>query len=274
MTTNLTYNYVYTTDDEVPVTVTVPVITSDMVIDTIVHHKDWSFYHASIDDDVASDTPELDRFIEIFREWLAEHQSDNDRICKAWLAEYNPIHNYDRNEDSTDSVAYDGRISETETGEQTETVKGKITHTYGEAEDQYINAEHKTTTKQRQGVEMSVSTYDSADKNVEKSEPTNQQLGDETVTDAATDKIKRLERTDTDEQVTPDKSTITGGHTNSHGAHEYGNIGITTTQQMITAEYELRIRALALRLLDNFCKEKLFILGDDENDCYFFPYGF
>lgn len=275
VTTNLTYNYVYIDIvDNAPVTVTVPVITSDMVIDTIMHHKDWSFYHAAITESL-TDTPELDRFIAVFREWLAEHQSDNDRICKAWLAEYNPIHNYDRNEDSTDSVAYDGRISDTETGEQTETVKGKIERTYGEAEDQYINAEHKTTTKQRQGVQMSVATYDSAEKNVETSEPTNQETGDEAVTAAATDKVKRLEHKDTDEQVAPDKTTIKGGHTNSHGAHEYGNIGVTTTQQMITAEYDLRIRALALRLLDNFCREKLFLLGEDEeNDCYFLPYGF
>lgn len=275
VTTNLTYNYVYTTDDEVPVSVTIPVITSDMVIDTIIHHKDWSFYHASVSE-VASDTPELDRFIAVYREWLAEHQSDNDRICKAWLSEYNPIHNYDRNEDSTDTVAYDGKISETENGEQTETRKGSITRSYGAVVDTYTNAERKTTTKQRQGAEMSVSTYDDTGKNVETTTPTNQELGDETKTDATTDTVNHGSRTDSETQTMPDKTTIKGGHTNSHGAHEYGNIGVTTTQQMIAAEYDLRIRALALRLLDNFCKEKLFLLGlgDDENDCYFLPYGF
>jgi hypothetical protein len=245
-----------------------------MVIDTIIHHKDWSFYHAAITE-VASDTPELDRFIAVYREWLAEHQSDNDRICKAWLAEYNPIHNYDRNEDSTDSVAYNGQISDTETGEQTETKKGTITRTYGAVVDTFTNAERKTTTKQRQGVQMSVATYDSAEKTVEKSEPTNQETGDEETTDATTDTINHGSRTDNEIQTNPDKTTIKGGHTNSHGAHEYGNIGVTTTQQMITAEYDLRIRALALRLLDNFCREKLFLLGEDEeNDCYFLPYGF
>ena len=275
MTTNLTYNYVYTdVVDEVPVSVTVPVITSDMVIDTIIHHKDWSFYHAEIKESV-TDTPELDRFIAVFREWLAEHQSDNDRICKAWLAEYNPIHNYDRNEDSTDSVAYDGRISETETGERTETSKGTITRSYGAVVDTYTNAQRKTTTKQRQGVQMSVSTYDDTAKQVESTIPTNQDEGDVTTTDSTTDTINHGNRTDSETQSLPDKTTIKGGHTNSHGAHEYGNIGVTTTQQMIAAEYDLRIRALALRLLDNFCREKLFLLGEDEeNDCYFLPYGF
>lgn len=302
MTTNLTYNYVYTTDDEVPVSVTVPVITSDMVIDTIIHHKDWSFYHASIGE-VASDTPELDRFISVYREWLAEHQSDNDRICKAWLSEYNPIHNYDRNEDSTDTVAYDGRISENETGEQTETYKGPVTRSYGAVVDTYTNAERNTTTKRNQGIsttitdsdetsqttDTSVSTYDSNNKPVDTAtntgtashsstqemSPTNANVGDSTITASTTDTVNRGSRTDNETQTMPDKTTIKGGHTNSHGAHEYGNIGVTTTQQMIAAEYDLRIRALALRLLDNFCREKLFLLGEDEeNDCYFLPYGF
>lgn len=59
---------------------------------------------------------------------------------------------------------------------------------------------------------------------------------------------------------------ITGGTSDDHDWHIYGNIGVTTAQQMINEELKLRAQTMTKIIMDGFCNEYLALIpsiGDD-----------
>lgn len=65
-----------------------------------------------------------------------------------------------------------------------------------------------------------------------------------------------------------DKETTSGKYTDTTESSISGNIGVTTSQQMIEAEWELRRKALASRVLKWFADECLFVSPGGELDAY------
>ena len=152
--------------------------------------------------------------------WFRRRNNDFTRMYQAITAEYDPLHNYDRTE----------------------------THDYTWQE----NGED-TTTRQAEGTDKSNSKNSGSD--------TTTQNGTETTSVAAFDSNTLQDR----QQVTPDLSNTTNyggiqdssvtygrkdtdkteygrGHTDNGTLRAYGNIGVTTSEQMLEQEMQLRIK--------------------------------
>lgn len=143
-----------------------------------------------------------------------------DKMAEALLAEYNPIENYDRYEDTTENrdVAEEGSYenqssSSTQgSGSSGNTIQNSIG---GQ------NTEHQVSA-------MNVSTYQQSSKDI---------------TSARNDSSSTTGTTSESVSSTADDA---GGNTKTtdddfvRSSHIHGNIGVTTSQQMIESEIELR----------------------------------
>ena len=177
------------------------------------------------------------------------HHSDFEKALDAWLAEYDPLHNYDGKE-KTILLKSEGKTTITDDGEShtaPDSTRNKVTTQATEG------AQTETTT------ENEVTTYDSQtprldNKSTVTSAPTG---GEETIynlkTDTETDNTNTRERTNT--TVTHDGKTYTAHDIEINELEKGGNLGVTTSQQMIQSEVEMRLKPLIKMYLDTFIKE-------------------
>ena len=148
--------------------------------------------------------------------WGRKWAGNLERIYRALTEEYNPLHNFDRFEEYTDN---EGRKYESKT-----------------------NAGHKATddpdfsvtndTNENAVVEHTVSADNSSDYQPEWKETQN---GGKTT---ATTKGKTQNLSETSNSSTNDSET----HNFTHNGHLYGNIGVTTSVQMLTSEVDARMK--------------------------------
>ena len=139
---------------------------------------------------------------------VSEMYADSmERTWAALTADYNPIHNFDRYEDSTDdregSDTRKGHSTQTGTGQSTESNEDSGTSSTGYAGD-------------------TADTFHPSDKSDSSSRG----------------------KVSGDSKTTADTSTEDSGQSKdklTHSGHLYGNIGVTTSQQMITAEIDMRL---------------------------------
>lgn len=179
--------------------------------------------------------------------WSRTRQAAWDHIHEALTAEYNLLHNYDRSEEWTDTrngtrtgsrnVDRDGDNTHTETtsGGENKTV---TTHSEGEnSNDTTVNDE----------VTNQVIGYDSNDfVNHDKSTKVGNTVGtsntetDGTETTAGTTTGSRNLR-DVIDETDAETSSETNTDRATHSGRVSGNIGVTTSQQMIESELRLRL---------------------------------
>ena len=217
---------------------------------------------------------------ENIRLWFSRNFLNFDRMMAALMAEYNPIENYDRHEDwirtpnltdeakhtGSDNVAASGKDStqlsgndiDTLSGTDTDTLSGNDTTTRG-----YTNYNESSTRTGDDTTERTVSAFDSgtyqpAEKTVETfgsvkdSKDISGSYNDKTdygkVDTMAYGKVDTMAYGRKDEteygrkDTTTFNSTLTDRHTGDekYTSRIHGNIGVTTSQQMITSELELR----------------------------------
>lgn len=173
-----------------------------------------------------------------FYDYMATTLDDFQTMYKAWILQYEPLENYDKNETIT-HIKNIGNIETSNTGDIT---ANSATEN---------NSNTPPTTKHY------TTTYDSASENRLESY------------DVSTGK------TSTDSTTTQDTVTETEYKTttlNNLTAHEveintnrtYGNIGVTTSQQMLQSEIDLRKQHLIQMYIDTFCKQYMFYVGGDD----------
>lgn len=161
---------------------------------------------------------------------------------KAWTAiktEYEPLENYDRIEKSTHTLTKKGSETTTKAGTETMTKAGSETHTKAGSEITTPTGKEITTT------ENNVNGYNSAS-SVPVSNSTNT-----TEFDDRANTLEYDDRVDTDEFVNRTDTLGFNNRTDTLGfanrsdeteieSHIHGNIGVTTSQQMLESEIELR----------------------------------
>lgn len=201
-----------------------------------------------------------------FGVWSRKWYHSIERMFMAFTEEYNPLHNFDRNEDYSDSesrtMTNSATGDTTETGKDTET--GKTTSSATDSSntsgktvlDSNRNTESNTYEGNEANTENTVSAYNSdmyqPDTNARETGSRN--------SDAITD-----EDLNSTETTTGSSSGSSSGTTNSdrtmntsrtgketrsgsenekrdlnHKAHLYGNIGVTKSQEMLIDELNLR----------------------------------
>jgi len=201
---------------------------------------------------------------ENIRLWFSRNFLNFDRMMAALMAEYNPIENYDRHEDWTrtpnltdeakhtgsDSTEASGTDLTEASGTDTDTLSGNDTTTRG-----YNNYNESSTRTGDDTTERTVSAFDSgtyqpADKTVETFGSVKDSKDITGSYDDSTDygKVDTMDYGRKDETTygrkdeTTFNSTMTDRHTGTEKyiSRIHGNIGVTTSQQMIQSELELR----------------------------------
>ena len=174
-----------------------------------------------------------DMFVEL-------HQKNFDDIYTAMLVKYNPIDNYKMTEDGTDTTS--STDTTTRTGSDTTTNGGTIT-----TEDTTATTTTNTGTVKDDGSGTTINAvagYDSnnlVDRDKTTSTTTNTRTDNTTQTATNSGTITQTDnKTSTLSHDTTDSTTTSSNTT--HTLTRSGNIGVTTSQQMLTSEFDIRVK--------------------------------
>lgn len=154
--------------------------------------------------------PNAEVFKRILKAWSNTRLTEWQRVETALTAEYNPIHNFDRNEDYTDTN------TEKETGNSNST-----SSTESNANGTNENTESETA--------FNTESF----KNRTKTNGTDTANSTASATNESSNTVNRETKV-------------------QHTAHLYGNIGVTTSQQMINEELTMRRNDLESYIIDDF----------------------
>ena len=206
------------------------------------------------DEDEDSDEAILNQFREDVDNLILAKSDSLSRVYAALTAEYNPIENYNREEDTENShtgrdeeLVFNGKYTETmNKGEQNDQdIFGakNVTNTQG-AQSNSVNFGEiiNTNGAQNNSSTNQVAAFNSD--NYEDKDKTLDNIGekiDKVSEDARTDSHKSGARVDTVEHSAKDDTITTSyGSSNKIISKVHGNIGVTTNQDMILAELKLR----------------------------------
>lgn len=153
--------------------------------------------------------------------WFLTHQWNIQHLYNLLLAEYNPIHNYDRDETITIDVGENGGRGYNSEVTSTGDTSGDSTRTPN------LTSSDDTTVKRN------VSAFDSSEY-----QPRDEDVTDSTRTETGTDNIESHDETSNNTATDYQEQTVNNRNEN-HVNHMEGNIGITTTQQMMQEEIAL-----------------------------------
>ena len=218
------------------------------------------------------------------RLWFARNYLNFDRIMDALTAEYDPIENYNRHTNWTrtpdltdtdtksgvDSLKHTGNDKLEKTGK--DEVKNSGTdnndHTYTNYKETLDMSGSHVTEEQVSAFDQSA--YQPSKKTIETFGDPTARKDEKSITGSHKDSLthgltETTTRGTTDTttfnstEATTYGSTVTGRHTGNeqYAEHTHGNIGVTTTQQMITQELELRMYDVYVDIAKRFEHEFL-----------------
>lgn len=299
--------YTRTTDTpDGPVTDVVTVVSAEAITQFLWNHLEWSFLSLH-----KKYNPARVMFWTQWDYWKRSHAYDIDRMAMAYFKEYDPLSNYDRNDNITVTREYDNMkvtdhisdVQDQKGGYEDIFVTGaeNITDTPADFKRIYTNSneagqkskitsdgfENSTATEPSEGTKVadtnSVATYESdnveekpVDKTTHEGTTVDRSLeevyynheGYTRTTQARRDTDTISARTDTIKHIGDDTHTTTGGYSDTTTGTTRGNIGVTTSQQMLEAEIEARRNNLCDRLLQWFASECLVLLPEVNEDDY------
>lgn len=181
----------------------------------------------------------------VSRKWYNELQ----RLYEALTAEYNPIYNFDRHEEYEDhsGTTYGKKLEADYTNSRTANLQNKTTYNSTDTTAQTVAGSNERT----------VSAYNSSAYEPDEKTTLNagtmkdEKRGDDTINTTGTDKVNT--------KGTMESASGTDKTNSSHKGHLYGNIGVTTSEQMITQEIELRMKANLYELAGRIFANELLI---------------
>lgn len=229
-------------------TVTLAHYSFDTIISELLeHYSEWQYTMFYIDSRYNSHSNPIANFTRKWLDYKSENIENWKRICVAYSLDYNPIHNYDRVEDGTNNN--NGTVASS----------NNSTNTFEQLNDTTTTHDYNPNNADGICTEYYATTYD---------DTTNPKL-------ASKNNMKGVEQTTTNSgktQTTYANTANTEQSSNSdHHLEVRGNIGVTTTQQMIESEMNLRKFNLLQYIIDGFADYALNYSpeSDDEYDSYF-----
>ena len=153
--------------------------------------------------------------------WSRTNYHTFEKWYQAQQVKYDPLNNYDRYEEWTDKGTDNKTTSSGHTGKSDAT--NKELNTSNDTQDHYVNP------------------YD-----------TNQLTEDEQVKNLTTDNINGTQVINSQIDTTGKEDGTTSGE---HEGHMWGNIGVTTSQQMLQAEYDIAEWNLVQHITDMFLQK-------------------
>jgi len=182
--------------------------------------------------------PDADYMKAQFSIFSAKYYDEIERFIRAANAEYNPIENYDRHESRSRTGAHSDTHTEHNTGE-------------GTSNSAQVENEHSDSTGN------SNSTHNVAGYNANTLVAANQDVGTESNSEnrGATSNAKNTTNTEENKSL-----TMQGNENEVEQSHIHGNIGVTTAQQMISAELDLLPRINVVNFIVSLFKQEFCIL--------------
>lgn len=177
-----------------------------------------------------------------FISYKALNETNYLKVLDALDTEYNPIENYNRTETTT--------VTDT-MGEQSHKF-GEFDVEVSEQHTETVNGTQTTTNENK----LSKNPYDSSSYYETEKNNDSMTVGQRTDT-ATTDPVT----TTTSERLNKDLA-YTDTHTTT--SHTTGNIGVTSTQQMLQQEIELRKQSIIQAYYDNFINQYTFYVDRDD----------
>lgn len=157
--------------------------------------------------------------------WCSKNAKTWEELYKTTVQDYNPIYNYDRTEETTDTRSGTRTLSEDTSSNTKQNGDTSVTDTSSD------NSEHTTSADNSD-------TYEPGYKDVSSRQDTQ-----------ASESSNRVD-------VTGDRAVDeTTGETYSHKLRAYGNIGVTTTQEMLEAQRTLVRYNVYNEIADSFKEE-------------------
>ena len=191
----------------------------------------------------------------IFHEVATTNKKKYDKLIAVYQAQYDPISNYDRTEEIEEVRTPDlTRASESEASSTTEAsgtldAQRKQTRTLtengGNFSDESIRAVQPFDSGTFTNAEKNTTTYTGSRTNTEafSGDPDHQATSSESTIGATEQKTE----------------TETGTDTRERTAHIYGNIGVTTSQQMIESEMQLADKMNIWKVIERDLAKALFL---------------
>lgn len=198
--------------------------------------------------------------------WSRKWKDSFERMLMALEEDYNPLHNFDRYEKydderhNTDSNRTDGELNRTTSQNKTDTttyndnLESKTTYnstiSEGTETDEDITYSGSDTTLNDVSA-FNESNYQPSSKNsLTSSNTSGRDMTEDKTTDHTGNDTKLDKHTGNNELKTVDSQSLKDVNAesksgrfdeeSSHDGHLYGNIGVTTSQQMLQAEIDLR----------------------------------
>lgn len=157
--------------------------------------------------------------------WCSKNAKTWDELYKTTVQEYNPIYNYDRTEETTDTRSGTRSLSEDTSSNTKQNGDTSVTDTSSDSSEHTISADNSDS-------------YEPGYKDVSSRQDSQ-----------ASESSNRVD-------VTGDRAVDeTTGETYSHKLRAYGNIGVTTTQEMLEAQRTLVRYNVYNEIADSFKEE-------------------
>ena len=203
-----------------------------------------------------TDAEVLDMFQLSVNAYLRKNATNLQRMWDALEAEYNPIENYDRNESWTDADTGKDTLTDKYAQDQKTQVYGAEHESVSVGQQVNTNAQGARQETTQYGATHEVdtggvagfnsSTYSPKENSIKEANAHSDTVNAVAVTDtltqgAHTDTSDKNAHTDTLTTAAKDDVHETSyGKSTTHGGRVHGNVGVTTNQQMITSEIEMR----------------------------------
>lgn len=197
----------------------------------------YFFMYVGSNESRYGDPEEFKALIEV---WSRARKPEWKRMCDALQVEYNPIENYDRTEEH----------EEIETNKYTETENNTRNSNGNDTTTENTNG-HTENSEENNVSAFNTTTY----------QPKNQVSGNSNSTSETSSTVSRTLE-DIDNKDINGKNDVT----RTHNSRVHGNIGVTTNQQMIQSELELRMYNIYKTITMDF--ENEFTIPIYERRCY------
>lgn len=157
--------------------------------------------------------------------WCSKNAKTWEELYKTTIQDYNPIYNYDRTEETTDTRSGTRKLSEDTSSNTKQSGDSSVTDSSSDTSEHTISADNSDSYEP--GYKDTASRHDT-----QESESSNR-------VDATGDRAV-------------DETT---GETYSHKLRAYGNIGVTTTQMMLEAQRKVVRYNIYNEIADSFKEE-------------------
>ena len=236
---------------------TIPIITKDYLKDKIYRER-FSYCFLSNKED---STLDLNTRFQIFR---LKNKTDIDRMASAFYADYNPIDNFDKIEESTEnenaSNVISGSVKETGTENSTSNASnvksGKVTESGSDTQNPFENTTVNSVSPENND------TFYHKDKTINQIGQAQSTSNKDTTYNGLTDATQGNTENHSERAKTWENYNDTNTRSKTYNSRIHGNVGTTRTQTMIADELELRFRTLSDYIMDKFLDENTFYVSE------------